>query len=125
MFKIKWHPDARYDEEYDLFLDGLLKFEHGGRDKKCIKYILEFFNNGDQKQIFDDGDEDNNNIKLCYTHKKGGEINNYMTVHKAQGQTIDNMYSIYEITKMDMKILYTAFSRGVSKDCVNIYIKKT
>jgi hypothetical protein len=125
MFKIKWHPHARYDEDYDIFLDGLLKFENGGRDKKCIEYILDFFNDSDQRQVFNDGDEDNNNMKLCYTHAKGAKIKNYMTVHKAQGQTIDNMYSIYEITKMDMKILYTAFSRGVCKDCINIYIKNT
>jgi len=121
MYKIKWHAKARYNKEYDSFLNGLLDFKSGGRDSKCIKYIEDFFNGRDQKQVFKDGDEDNNNVKLCWTHTKGKTLNNYITVHKAQGQTIDEMYSIYEIPKMDIKVLYTAFSRGTSSDCINIY----
>lgn len=121
MYKIKHHEHARYNKEYDLFLDGLLKFKSGD----SIKYIKDYFNNRDQKQVFKDGDEDNNNIKLCFTHNKGNKLDTYMTVHKAQGQTIDETYSIYEIDKMDVKVLYTAFSRCTNSDCINIYIKNT
>ena len=56
-----------------------------------------------------------------YTHKKGEQLekikkSKYCTVHSAQGETIDQKYTVYEWQNMPYKVLYTALSRG---KCLN------
>ena len=43
-----------------------------------------------------------------------------MTIHKAQGQTFRNEYTIYEWNRLDERLKYVALSRGVCKKNVNI-----
>lgn len=118
---IKWHKNARYSKEYDTFLNDLLKFKNGGYDEKCIDYIKAFF----KEQVKNDKDSksDKNEIKLTFTNnkRKSFEVEG-MTTHKAQGKTIDTNYSIYEIRRMNVKVLYTSFSRCSNHKLINIYI---
>ena len=44
-----------------------------------------------------------------------------ITVHKSQGETIKNDYTIYEWWKMDTALRYVSLSRGINKDSINIY----
>jgi hypothetical protein len=117
-YHIKWHKYARYDNNYDNFLDKLLTFKNV--DNKCISFIKEYFKNNVKDE--EDKDKDTNKIKLCYTHKYGSTIKPYMTVHKAQGKTLDIPYSIYEIKRMNIKILYTALSRCKEQKLITIYV---
>ena len=99
-------------------MNGLLEFKAGGRDPACIKYVLNYFGN----QVLKDGDHDENDIKLTWTHAKGKSLGTYQTVHKAQGKTIDACYSIYEIERMDKKVLYTALSRCTDPVCISLWV---
>lgn len=121
---IKWHKNARYGQDYDIFLNGLLKFK-SGKDTKCINYIKNYFKN----QIFKGTKKSKDEIILTYTNDFGklfgkDEQNKfiYSTVHKAQGETIDKPYSIYEIQKMDIRIIYTALSRCTDPKLISIYL---
>jgi len=118
---IKWHSKARYTKEYDEFLNKILSYEKGGYDKDCINYVKSFFG----KQIKNKKNSiDNNKIKLTYTNftRKQFENSEGMTTHKAQGKTIDEHYSIYEIERMSKKVLYTALSRCTNHKLINIYL---
>ena len=42
------------------------------------------------------------------------------TTHRAQGETIDKDYTIYEWDKMDTKLRYVALSRATNKKYINI-----
>ena len=111
---LKWHSKARYNKEYDTFLCGLLKFKHGGKDKKCLKYVKTFFKDQIKKTVPD------NIINITFTNEKGRRLSNYMTVHKAQGKSIKEKHSIHEINKMNIKVLYTALSRCTSPDLITL-----
>ena len=113
---IQYHDKCRYGKEYDNFLKGLLQFT-GEPDSKRMNYIKQYFS----KQIKKDGNKDDNEIKLTWTHAKGKTLSNYMTVHSVQGQTLSN-YSIYEIDRMDISILYTALSRAKDPKLINIFL---
>ena len=124
ILSIKWHKNARYDMEYDIFLDGLLDFK-SGKDINCIKYIKKYFS----KQTKNKNEKSNDDIILTYTNEKGktfGRNDNekyiYSTVHRAQGKTFDKKYSVYEIEKMDIRIIYTALSRCTNPELITIYI---
>lgn len=121
---IKWHDKARYSKDYDDFLNKLLTFKNGGRDKKCIEYIKKYFKN--QVKSVKDCYDDKNEIKICWTNKIRKELKTdeckTMTTHKAQGKTITENYSIYEVDGMSIKILYTALSRCSDPKLINIYI---
>jgi ATP-dependent exoDNAse (exonuclease V) alpha subunit len=117
---IKWHDKARYCKEYDTFLDTLLTFENGGRDKECIAFIKSFFK--DQVKDKKTSKMDKNDIKITFTNNKGKEFDNTSTVHKAQGKTINVKHSIYEIERMTSKVLYTSLSRCSDHKLINIYI---
>lgn len=112
---IQYHDKCRYNKEYDNFLKGLLEFNNN--DSKRMNYIKQYFS----KQIKKDGNKDDNEIKLTWTHAKGKTLCNYMTVHSVQGQTLSN-YSIYEIDRMDISILYTALSRAKDPKLINIFL---
>lgn len=113
---IEYHSNCRYNKDYDKFLKGLLTFK-GGYDSKCMDYVKKYFN----KQIKKDGDKDDNEIKLTWTHAKGKKLSNYMTVHSVQGQTLSK-YSIYETDRMDVSILYTALSRARDPKLITIFL---
>ncbi len=119
-FIMKWHNNARYCKKYDDFLSQILSFEQGGKNKDCVKLIKTFF----KDQIKGINDNDNNKIKLTYTHKTGEILlgGDYNTTHSVQGDTIDEQYSIYEINKMPRKVLYTALSRASNHKLINIFI---
>ena len=120
IFQIIWHNKSRYSFEYDKFLDELLNFDNGGKDKKCIEHIKAFFGENVKTNI----KCDKNKIKLTWTHNKGKKLNySYSTVHKSQGKTIDEEYSIYEINKMPLKVLYTALSRCTNYKLITLYLK--
>ena len=87
---------------------------------KCLMQNSSWF--GDLNVAKSYKTKDTNDIKLTYTHKTGKLLNNYETVHSAQGKTIDINYSIYDISKMTIKILYTALSRCTNKDKITIYL---
>ena len=42
------------------------------------------------------------------------------TTHRAQGETINEDYTIYEWEKMNKKLRYVALSRGTDKKNINI-----
>lgn len=113
-----WSKNARYCKAYDTFLSKILTYQNGGSDPECMKLIRSQF----KKQIHKIGDEDNNKIKLSYTHKTGRTLDDYMTVHKSQGETINESYSIYECDRMPLKVLYTALSRCTNTDQIHIYL---
>ena len=119
-FNMKWHPKARYCKKYDEFLTKVLSFKEGGKNKDCITLIRNFF----KDQIKKVNEEDNNEIRLTYTHKNGKSLleNQYKTVHKSQGDTISERYSIYEIDRMPRKVLYTALSRCSDYKLIEIYL---
>jgi hypothetical protein len=115
---IQWHDKSRYSQEYDEFLNGLLKFDNGGYDKEAIEYIKAFFKDQVKKEPYND----TNKIKLTYTHAKGKTLSNYMTVHKAQGMTLNEPHSVYELGRMTLKILYTALSRCSDYKLLTLFI---
>jgi hypothetical protein len=47
-------------------------------------------------------------------------VNYCSTVHKAQGETFDEPYTIHEWSKMSDRMRYTAISRARSKDLINV-----
>ena len=114
-----WTKNARYNKAYDKFLSKLLTYQNGS-DPECMKLIRSQF----KKQIhkISDKNKDNNKIKLSYTHITGSKLDDYMTVHKAQGETINEPYSIYEINRMPIKVLYTALSRCNKPSQIHIYL---
>jgi hypothetical protein len=116
--KIGWHKHARYNKEYNDFLDKLLTFK-GGRDPACINHIKKYFKDAVKPMK---GSKDDNVIKLSYTHKVGKKLDNYITVHKSQGKSITENHSIYDITRMPLKVLYTALSRTVDPNMITIFI---
>ncbi len=125
ILSIKWHEKARYNKQYDTFLNGLLEFKYGGKDSNCIKYIKEFF----KDQVKKSTENTNDKLVLTYTNNFGkrfgkNEDNKYVysTVHKAQGETINKKYSIYEVDIMDIKLLYTALSRCTNPKLITLYI---
>ena len=65
----------------------------------------------------DDGDKIDVNIedinKLFY-------LGFCFTTHRAQGETIDKDYTIYEWDKMNTKLRYVALSRSTDKKYINI-----
>jgi hypothetical protein len=113
---ISYHDKCRYDKTYNDFLDILLTFSHGS-DQKCKDHIKSFFKDNIKSYDY----IDNNDIKLTYTHRQGELLNNYITVHSAQGMTLTN-YSIYESDNMPLSVLYTALSRGIDPSLISIYI---
>jgi len=119
-FIMKWHNKARYSKKYDEFLSQILSFKQGGKNEECVKLIKTFF----KDQVKDINDNDDNKIKLTYTHDTGKLLlgGDYNTTHSVQGDTIDEQYSIYEINKMPRKVLYTALSRASNHKLINIFI---
>lgn len=113
-YTIKYHKDARYSKKYDDFLDKLLTFKHGS-SKKCKEHIRSYF------KVKSVNDKDDNDIKLTWTHKVGKSLGEYMTVHSAQGKTLQR-YSIYQSDVMDISILYTALSRASDDSLISIYL---
>jgi hypothetical protein len=124
VFTIKWHKKARYSKDYDEFLNKLLTFSNGGRDEECIEYIRYYF--GDQVKQLKDKNKDKNKIKLSWTNTKRKQLTDddisAYTVHKAQGKTIDEEYSIYQANYMMIKVLYTALSRCSDPRLISIYL---
>ena len=122
VYTIQWHEKARYDKQYDDFLNSISTFSRGGHDPACIKLIKSFF--GANVKSSKDKKDDSNGIKLTWTNGYGKQFdkNERMTVHKAQGKTIDETYSIYEIERMGRKVLYTALSRCTKPEYIHIYI---
>lgn len=121
---IKWHEKARYGKDYDDFLNGLLKYK-SGRDYECIKYIYKYF----KGQVKSKKEISKDRIILTYTNDHGktfGKNENdkfiYTTVHRAQGETYNEKYSIYEIERMDIKVMYTALSRCSNPKLITIYL---
>ena len=108
--------------QYDDFLNSISTFSRGGHDPACIKLIKSFF--GANVKSSKDKKDDSNGIKLTWTNGYGKQFdkNERMTVHKAQGKTIDETYSIYEIERMGRKVLYTALSRCTKPEYIHIYI---
>ena len=119
---IKWHKNARYSKDYDNFLTMLLTFKDGGRDPQCINYVKSYFKTN--VKSITNAKSDMNTIKLSYTNnmRKSFNSDTAITTHKSQGDTINEKYSIYEIEKMNVKILYTAFSRCTNPNLIHIYI---
>lgn len=124
---IDWHLNARYNQSYDNFLNGLLKYISGGSDPNCIKYVCKYFNTNYKNSIkqISENNLDKNTIKLSYTNKTRisliDESTKAMTVHKSQGKTINIPYSIYEIDRMSIKVLYTGLSRCSDPKLITIY----
>jgi len=118
---IKWHNKARYSKEYDNFLTGILEYKTG-KDEECIKYIKNYF----KGQVKNKNDISNDKIILSYTNDKckqlQTETNECLTVHKAQGETYNQKYSVYEIERMTIKIIYTALSRCSDSKLLSIYL---
>ena len=85
--------------------------------------MANYFNIQNIKSI-DDIKNDKNKIKLSWTNdfKHNFEnIKEHKTVHKSQGYTINEPYSIYEIERMSKKVLYTALSRCTKPELITIY----
>lgn len=105
-----WHKNARYTKELDDFL---IKFKKLWRNhKKRNEHVI------NNLKIATDETEK----KLCYNVQLSKDIGG-KTVHTAQGKTIDEPYTIYQV-ESEMKyrpnVLYTAISRGRNMD--DIYI---
>lgn len=123
--ELQWIETGRYDKEYDTFLDNIIKiYNHTPHNKKKV---YSFVAKKLKKYICKEKDDDND-MYLVYTHKKGEMVEkkrkiNYRTVHSVQGKTINNKYSIYEWDRMPIEVLYTALSRGTKKSDIKIMIK--
>jgi len=123
IYNILWHEHARYNKEYDDVLNGVLSLYDILPKKLFMKYIKSCFNPEQIKNI-DDIKNDKNKIKLSWTNdfKHNFEnIKEHKTVHKSQGYTINEPYSIYEIERMSKKVLYTALSRCTKPELITIY----
>lgn len=117
-YNMQWHDKARYDKDYDNFLTKLLEFKNGS---ECVDHIKTYFK--DQVKNINDKDKDNNNIKIVYTHAFGEKLKDkkYITTHSAQGKTISEKHSVYQINQMPINVLYTALSRTSNQKNINIY----
>ena len=72
---------------------------------------------------------DSSTVKLrCGTMEKNIEISDVakyfypaycITVHRSQGMTFNEPYTIYEWDQMDEKLKYVALSRGTKKENIN------
>ena len=68
--------------------------------------------------LLNDFDNSEINVELKFTnHFKPMYA---MTVHKAQGMTINRPYSIYEYNRMQHDMLYVALTRTSKKEYVNL-----
>jgi len=118
----EWSEHCRYSKEYDTFLNELLDIINTTADKvKMMGHIKKFF----KKQITKSPCK--NKLYMVYTHKKGDMVKkqlgiDYMTVHKAQGMTINEPHSIFEIHKMPAKVLYTALTRTTDHKLITIQV---
>lgn len=117
-YNMQWHDKARYDKDYDNFLTKLLVFKNGS---ECVNHIKTYFK--DQVKNINDKDKDNNNIKIVYTHAFGEKLKDkkYITTHSAQGKTISEKHSVYQINQMPINVLYTALSRTSNQKNIDIY----
>jgi len=123
--QMKWHKKSRYSREYDEFLSTLLDMfdsHKHTRDEINVWIATTFIYNGCNRS---EEKEPNNKI-LAYKNLtvKEQRIENpdaiCSTVHKAQGETIDENYSIYEWDRMPCDVLYTALSRASDKKNVTL-----
>jgi hypothetical protein len=62
---------------------------------------------------------DNQTIKIAEFHK-WFNIGYCFTVHKFQGQTIDQPFTIWDTKMMDYRLIYTALTRSKKYDFINI-----
>lgn len=113
IYNVVWTEHARYNKEYDTFLNKLLKFNV--IDDKCIQHIKSYFTINSYKT------KDTNDIKLTYTNNMKSLVNATSTIFKMQGHTINEKYSIYETTHMPMKVLYTALSRCTDPKLITLF----
>ena len=113
IYNVVWTEHARYNKEYDTFLNKLLKFNV--IDDKCIQHIKSYFTINSYKT------KDTNDIKLTYTNNMKSMVNATSTIFKMQGHTINEKYSIYETTHMPMKVLYTALSRCTDPKLITLF----
>jgi AAA domain len=65
-------------------------------------------------------ERNSNVIELSRKEFKVFDYSFCVTTHKFQGKTIHDHYNIYDAKQMTKDLLYTAMSRGVSKDKVHI-----
>jgi predicted GIY-YIG superfamily endonuclease len=56
---------------------------------------------------------------MKYESLKHFDLAYCITVHKAQGSTFNFEFSIYEYSRFDKKLLYTAMSRSTQKSFIN------
>ena len=120
----------KYSEFTHLYKDMPIIFtkkQKKKRDKKCI--LTNLYNN----QRFNILELNNNIIKLecfitktTYDIKKINILVNFkpayaITIHKAQGDTIDEPYAIHEFFNQNMNSRYTSLTRATSKDLIRIY----
>ena len=113
-FNIQWHEKARYNKDYDTFLNKLITLK---KSEERTTHIKSYFKN----QIKKVGDEDNNKIKIAYTNKTADKIKGH-TVHHLQGMTINENMSVYEIDKSPLEVVYTALSRTTDPNLITIFI---
>jgi hypothetical protein len=113
-FNIQWHDKARYNKNYDEFLNKLITLK---KSEERINHIKSYFKN----QIKKIGDEDNNKIKIAYTNKTADKIKGH-TVHSFQGMTIEENMSVYDIDKSLLEVAYTALSRTTNPNLISIFI---
>lgn len=59
-------------------------------------------------------------IEIEFEHLKDFDYAFCATTHKSQGRTINEEYNIYEVSKMDFRLLYVALSRARSLDQIHI-----
>ena len=115
-FKIEWHDKARYGKDYDTFLNKLLSFGIHQHEERT-EHVKSYFKNQTKKI----GDKDNNNRKICFTNDTAKKVSG-ITTHKAQGETINENLSVYEIDRMSREVVYTALSRTTDPKFISIFI---
>jgi len=115
-FKIDWHEKARYGKDYDTFLNKLLSFDTHQHQERT-DHVKSYFKNQTKKI----GDKDDNNRKICFTNETAKKVGG-ITTHKAQGETINENLSVYEIDRMSREVVYTALSRTTNPNLISIFI---
>lgn len=116
---IKEHKNIRYDKELYKHIKYII--EHKNDISLIRDYVRENFKN---KEVKRRGYDTKTNINLAWRRDTcsditEGDIGCY-TVHSYQGKTIKEDFTIHEWDEMPFRVLYTAISRGTTKDQIQL-----
>jgi len=118
--RIEWHAQARYTRAYYEFLEEYWRLA-GESMSEAYDFVLGRVAHAGLEEARAAGRERN----LCWRHEYGMTKldGQYMTIHSAQGKTIENLYYVHELAALqDRRTVNTALSRAKDFDRIRVVV---